>query len=160
MQVLSLFQESAFFNIPEEGQALKSFVDGISAKGGQGDAACALEAISLALKSDFNTLSLKLHGIIVFAPGSALRLGLRKNYPSYPEGMPRDLNELFEWWERGVPGGSFSPSAGRFVVLAPDVYPWRGMEVMNRFWPIFSNAGHNLGDVDMQTVYDLFIGDF
>ena len=129
--------ESPFFVFPEEEESFRNFVISIEAKGGQGDAACALEALALALKSDFSNETRPRHLIFLFTLGSALRLGLRKNYPSYPEGMPRDLNELNEWWEFGVPGGSLNPTGARLAAFVPRCYPWSELEIMNRYWPVY-----------------------
>ena len=155
--------ESEFFNLPEEAEALRDFVGSIKAKGGGGDGPeSALEALALALKSDWTQGgSKRRHAVIMFTDAEALPLDRHRDKEGYPEGMPESLPELGSWWEGTCQiDSSFQYSAGRLVAFVPRVYPWVEMQAWNRYWPAFSKAGKGLSDVDLQSAIDLLVGSF
>lgn len=156
-------QESAFFNLPEENAAFQSFVNGIVATGGGDIPENALEAVALALKSDWTTGgSKRRHAILVFSDAEALALGARAGSPSYPAGMPADLAQLGAWWEGTDQSlsSTYQPKAGRLVAFVPNAAPWTELQAWNRYWPAFSKAGAGLNDVDIQSAIDLLVGSF
>lgn len=118
-------QETPFFKIPEQADELKAFAQSISAEGG-GKASNALEAIALAIKSDWTDTQKHRHIVVVFTDTEALQLGLRNTCYDYPKGMPADIDELGKWWngEEKTIVGNFDARCGRLVLFAPDVYPW------------------------------------
>ena len=150
--------ESDFFVLPDQNNELYSFINSIYASGGADCPENALEAIALALKSDWTTDGYKRrHIIIVFSDAPALELGTRSNSPLYPEGLPSSLKELTGWWEGTEPSflGSYQPKAGRLVAFVPMGYPWFDMQVWNRAWFAFCESGTGLPDVDIQSVINL-----
>ena len=154
-------EESAFFALPEQAADFNAYVNGIEVKGGGDIPENALEAIALALKSDWTTGgSKRRHVILVFTDAAAQPLGARASSPNYPAGMPADLAELGSWWEGTEQSldSTYQPSAGRLVVFAPNAYPWTDIQAWNRYWPAFSKAGTGLADVDMQVAIDLLVG--
>ncbi|MBQ9910086.1 MAG: VWA domain-containing protein [Lachnospiraceae bacterium] len=156
-------EESEFFNLPEQNEAFRSYVYGISATGGGDLAENALEAIALALKSDWTTGgSKRRHAILVFTDAPALPLGARAGSASYPAGMPASIAELGAWWEGTdqTLASNYQPKAGRLVAFVPNAEPWTELQAWNRYWPAFSAAGTGLADVDMQSAIDLLVGSF
>ena len=155
--------ESPFFVLPDEAYQLYEFMSGIKAKGGAGDGPeSALEALSLAIKSDWTTGgSKRRHAILMFTDAAGLPLDKHRDKEGYPDGMPADLAELGAWWE-GVAqiDTTYQPQAGRLVAFVPNTYPWVEMEAWNRYWPAFSKAGEGLGEVDIETAIDLLVGSF
>lgn len=157
------FLESNFFTLPDQNDEFQTFVNGIEASGGGDIPENALEAIALALKSDWTTGgSKRRHAILVFSDAPALPLGERKDHPNYPAGMPADLAQLGAWWEGTdqTMGGTYQPKAGRLVAFVPNAEPWTELQAWNRYWPAFSNAGEGLTDVDIQSAIDLLVGSF
>ncbi len=155
--------ESEFFLLPDQTDSFKSFVSSIEASGGGDTAENALEAIALALKSDWTTGgSKRRHAILVFSDAPALPLGERKDCAGYPSGMPADIAELGSWWEGTTQtlSSSYQPKAGRLVAFVPNAEPWTEMQAWNRYWPAFSPAGTGLADVDIQSAIDLMVGSF
>ena len=139
--------ESKFFTLPEQQKEYTDFIDGIEAKGGGGGAENALEAIALALKSDWTTGGARRrHVVLVFTDAPALPLGARAGCPGYPSGMPKDLAQLGTWWEGIDPTfeGTFQPRNGRLIAFVPNAEPWVEMQAWNRYWPAFPEAGENL----------------
>ena len=154
-------EESRFFTLPDDDVEFNDFVKNIRATGGGDYPENALEAISLALKSDWTTGGTKQrHAILVFSDAAALDFADRASCPGYPEGMPKDLTQLGEWWE-GVDqtlGSPYKPSAGRLVCFVPNAYPWNEMQLWNRYWPTFSAAGTGLSDVDIDEAIRVLVG--
>lgn len=156
-------EESEFFTLPAQVDAFNAFVNGINATGGGDAAENALEAIALALRSQWTTGgSKRRHAILVFSDAPALQLGARASSASYPSGMPANLAELGAWWEGTAQDvdSTYQPTAGRLVVFAPNAYPWTDIQAWNRYWPAFSQAGKGLSDVDIQSAIDLLVGSF
>lgn len=155
--------ESEFFNLPDQNESFKTFVSGIEATGGGDGPENALEAIALALKSNWTTGgSKRRHAILVFSDAPALALGERADSPSYPSGMPKDLAELGSWWEgtNQTLSSTYQSKAGRLVAFVPNAEPWTLITAWNRFWPAFSTAGTGLSEVDIQSAIDLLVGSF
>ena len=155
--------ESEFFKLPEQNDDFRRFVDNIEAKGGGDIPENALEAIALALKSDWTTDgSKRRHVILVFSDAPALPLGARAGSSGYPSGMPDDIAQLGAWWEATdqTLGSNYQAKAGRLVAFVPNAEPWTELQAWNRYWPAFSPAGTGLPDVDIQSAIDLVVGSF
>ena len=60
------YGESKFFELDDESQDFKDFVSGIQAAGGGDDPECGLEALSMAMRSDFTQEGTKRRHIIVY----------------------------------------------------------------------------------------------
>ena len=90
--------ESPFFELPDEDAEFSEYLDGIRASGGCNEDANGLEALYLAMKSDFTTGPKDRQLIVLFADTSAIPLLRRGNYPGYPKDMVND-NGLLETWE-------------------------------------------------------------
>ena len=156
-------RESEFFTLPDQNEQFRNFVNSIEASGGGDGPENALEAIALALKSDWTTAgSKRRHAILVFTDAPALPLGARASSPSYPSGMPKDLAELGAWWEKTDQSftSTYERVSGRLVAYVPNAEPWTDLQAWNRYWPAFSNAGTGLSDVDMASAIDLLVGSF
>ena len=154
-------EESEFFKIPDQAAEFNAYVQGIEAVGGGDLPENALEAISLAMKSDWTTEgSKRRHVILVFTDAEALPLGARADSPNYPAGMPKDLAELGAWWEGTDQtfASNYEKRAGRLVVFGPNAYPWADLQAWNRYWPAYSPAGTGLSDIDINNVIDLLVG--
>ena len=155
--------ESEFFTLPDQNDAFNAFVSGIQPMGGGDIAENALEAIALALKSDWTTGgSRRRHAILMFTDAPALPLQERASSPSYPAGMPADIAQLGAWWEQTdqTLGGTYQAKAGRFVAFVPNAEPWTELTTWNRYWPAFSAAGTGLEAVDIQSAIDLMTASF
>ena len=155
--------ESEFFVLPDQNDEFKSFVQNIDALGGGDEPENALEAIALALKSDWTTEGAKRrHIIAVFTDAPALELGVRSDSPKYPDGMPSSLDELEAWWEKTDQSfvGTYEPKIGWLIAFVPNAAPWTDMQEWTRYWPAYSLSGNGLSDFDIQSVIDLMIGCF
>ena len=153
--------DSGFFSLPEQNEAFESYVKGIVAEGGGDEPENALEALSLAMRSDWTTNgSRRRHVILVFtdAPAVPLKDEKRVASPYYPPNMPADLKELEDMWD-GRKQGDGMPEyrSARLVVFAPNVEPWTSIQMWDHAWVAFSEAGTRLDDVDMNMAIMLLI---
>ena len=157
------FRESRFFNMPEESALLKTYLDSIKTRGPETTHSNALEALALALKSDWTKDGdRRRHVVVIYTDKEAHPLGREYKTAFFPKGMPKDLKELGEWWEGttwGLGGGTYQPKSGRLVAFAPNTYPWDELQKWNRYWPAFSPAGSGLEDVDIQLAVDIMFVD-
>lgn len=133
-------EESRFFILPEEKQAFYNFVSKIRAGGGGDEPESGLEALALALRSDFvKEGEKKRHIIVLFTDASAHEYeqqtdGVPDNYP--PK-MFRNLGDLYQTWGTGQDAlgvssdypAQMSKEAKRMVLFAPSLYPWNEIEI-------------------------------
>ena len=103
-------EESRFFNLPEESEDFRNYVEQIQVFGGGDEPANALEALAVAMCSDWTTETIpgikRRHVILLFTDASAAPLKdasrpgrskcSRIENPAYPENMPNNLEELEE----------------------------------------------------------------
>lgn len=130
------FEISRFYYLPEEAAEFKSFVDSLEAKGGGDIPENALEALALAMKSDWcqtiDSSIRKRHIIVMFTDACAHPLEKSKDGKdeNYPDGMPEDYSELVDWWcnqGRLASGTSVEMDqiAKRLAIYAPEgSTPW------------------------------------
>jgi len=153
---------SDFFELPAQAEGFNRFVSSIEAVGGGDEPENGLEAIFLAMKSDWVKEGVKKrHIIMVWTDASAHKLeeasGGSKPL-NYPQDMPSTLTELSDQWNDSQ-SGMMNLAAKRLIVFAPDMYPWStlGTEWDNALWEP-SEAGRGLGDTDVKTVLDVLAG--
>lgn len=147
--------ESKFFVLDDESREFHDFVSNIEASGGGDEPESSLEALAVAMNSDWVTTgSVRRHVIIMYTDASALPLGAGKGAANYPAGMPADIAELREWWE----GQKMEKRAKRLLVFAPDMEPWSdiGVDWSNAFHTA-SKAGAGCDDTDIQTCIHMLV---
>lgn len=151
--------ESPFYLLPDQSEEFSKYVNSIEAKGGKevksgkNEASNALEAIALAIKSDWTTGgSRRRHIVMVFSDAPALPLGERTASASYPSDIPVDIARLGSWWEGNdqTLSSTYQAKAGRLVAFVPNAEPWNELQVWNRYWPAFCN------EFSSETVRDFF----
>lgn len=137
-------EESSFFTLPEEKTEFYNFVSSLEAKGGGDEPENALEAIALAMGSDWlipiDTCEVARNIIVVFTDAPAHPLEKSSEmalefYPYYPTDMIETYGEFIDEWQGGRP--LFYPDcqknrmgriSQRLIVYAPqDVYPWNDL---------------------------------
>ena len=134
-------EESRFFTLPAEKNEFKSFIAALEAKGGGDEPENALEAMALAMKSDWvrvtnpNTEKAR-NVVVIFTDASAHPLEKAADGVSehYPADMLKSYKELYEaWCGQGTcldnnQSYAMDTMAERLVIFAPeDAYPWSDM---------------------------------
>ena len=173
------YGESPFFELPDEQQAFHDFVSEIKEAGGGDDPESSLEALTMAMRSDFvQDGEKKRHIIVLFTDSEAhafedydklVEEAAKKGCQPemYPENMPKSLAELYNAWqgnaeEQEALGGDGSSevkldkNGRRLVLFAPNAYPWSDMEVELEYTirkPI--EAGEGGAELDMGDVYSM-----
>ena len=143
------YGESKFFDLPEEKEAFHDFVSGITAAGGGDDPETSLEALTLAMRSDFDQGGdRRRHVIVLFTDDEAHRFEDHDDLVKaaaeydcepemYPPNMPANLGKLYNAWA-GNPESEYllqnesgevrlDVTGRRLVLFAPDGYPWSDM---------------------------------
>lgn len=155
-------EESEFFALPEQNTDFRNFVSNIVARGGGDEPESALEAMALAMRSNWiSSGSKRRHVILVFTDASAAPLGdsRRTGHSEYPANMPRTLAELGDMWAgcNQELGGMPEYRAARLVTFAPNVSPWCDLQTWNNVWPCFSKAGEGLAEFDIDAAIQLLV---
>ncbi len=152
--------ESRFCSLPEEGAALEAFLGGLECGGGGDLPENALEALALAIGSDWEAEGLRRRQVVLMlSDGAAHPLGECADAPAYPGGLPKTAEELRELWENGAPSsaGTFRPRMARLVAFVPPEEPWIGMTEWRGASLCFESAP-GLSGVSLSSIADAIIG--
>ena len=145
-----------FMSLPERQSDFSDFVSKLRAEGGGDEPENGLEALALAMQSDWATSGdRKRHIIVMWTDASAHEL--EKNSDSkpsnYPTDIPKNFDEITDTWEDEQGGTMPSSSARRLLLFAPDAYPWT--DIANN-WELTiqyaSKAGDGLEDIDYDVI--------
>lgn len=135
--------ESDFYENPNDNEEFLRIINSLGAYGGGDIAENALEAIALALKSDWTTEGdMRRHIICVITDAPALELGERNQYPNYPSDMPKDIKELTSWYQEGI--GTLDHRGRRFILFAPDDYTWMPVSDWDYCWHIHTDSDSDI----------------
>ncbi|MEV6051851.1 vWA domain-containing protein [Streptomyces sp. NPDC052107] len=151
-------QQTGFLRLPEQARDFEEFVRGIDASGGGDIPESGLEALALAINSPWERgLDRRRHVIVMFTDAPAHPLGKHASVPSYPAGVPRSLDELFEQWGYARSQTAvMEQSAKRLVLFAPDQAPWS--DPIAEEWDLTlhfaSKAGQGLEEFEMDEIIE------
>ena len=152
-------QASEFFVVEPNNDLpkLESFINGLSASGGGDEPESALEALAIAIMSDWtHDGDRERHIIVMFTDASAHKLESRVGEVPGPfkDQVPASLDELTDRWE-GNQAVRLKKNSRRLLVFGPDAYPWNtiGDSWGQTVW-LPSQAGKGLEDVEYSTILD------
>ena len=129
-------EKSDFFYLPDQNAEFQNFVDKLEAKGGGDIPENSLEALAMAMQSDWCTTIdnsvRKRHIVVLFTDASAHPLEKASTYTgtNYPENMPKSYSELIDWWsgQGSLASGisvNMDRTAKRLALYAPEgSEPW------------------------------------
>lgn len=151
------FEESRFFNLPEEKESFEQFVRALKATGGGDEPESGLEALWKAIHTDFqsNEEGKKARQIICLmtdASAHPLESPKRLGCSNYPNGVPADLLGLEDEW------GALDPHAKRLLIFAPNAYPWVDIQTWPEAQLTISAAGTGLGNDVYESAINLIAG--
>ncbi|MER0448949.1 vWA domain-containing protein [Streptomyces sp. Edi4] len=152
-------EQTGFLHLPSQARDFEQFLSGIDATGGGDIPESGLEALALAINSPWETgLDRRRHVIVMFTDAPAHPLGTAgANAQSYPAGIPRSIDDLFEQWGYARSQTSvMEQSAKRLVLFAPDEAPWS--DPIAEEWDLTlhfaSKAGQGLEEFEMDEIIE------
>lgn len=161
--------ESDFFDLmdPAQRDAYEHFVDGIEAKGGSGGPQNALEAVALALRSNWTAsrANFRRQVIMVFtnAPAWPLKRPSRMISPIYPRNMPANLEKLLDLFDHGDQEYAplYSARQSRLFVFAHGaaVEAWNAVNRRNRTWVLPIGRDEAIAWIELEDALSVTFGD-
>ena len=157
---------SPFYTVlpPEQTSDLNTFVSALSANGGGDEPESGLEALAVAMASDWvQDGDRQRHIIVMFTDASAHRLEDRiGDVPSaFASQIPSSIDKITDGWEGGGQSASgvattLRQPARRLVLFAPDMYPWPAIgDSWDQTLFLPSKAGEGLAEVEYQTILEV-----
>lgn len=149
----NVYGESRFFDIINEESEFIDYLNGIETGEGESVASSALEALYMAMNSDFDKKAVKLRHVIVLItdkPAHPFEQQDRNLFTNYLSYMPKNIEDFYyEWQPLAYPLGGPEPKLDirgrRLVLFAPCVYPWDNLEFDLEF-TIRSDISQGNGD--------------
>jgi hypothetical protein len=156
------FEVSDFFNLEFESEQFKDFLSELKAKGGGGDGPeSALEAVSIALNSDWSTEADKLRHVVVMwtdALPHPLERGAEQHTQSpFRSSIAESLNQLTDWWNDRQ-NDRIRHEAKRFVIFAPEKGVWIDIaENWDQTVFLPSAAGKGLREFELDQILEILV---
>jgi hypothetical protein len=151
----SALEQLDFVKIPDDESKFSAFVKGLVPKGGGPEPENGLEALALAIKSEWDGGGdRQRHIIVVWSDASTHPLEYPSKYK--PEGMPANFNELTDLWD-----GQSSPmssTAKRLILFTPDCASWT--DIATHWESVIhfpSKAGDGLADVEYEVILNAIV---
>ena len=155
-------EQGEFYNLEDSYEQFMNCFDNLRAVG-KSTLSNSLEALAVAIRDvDWTHGGLRRrHVIFIFTDKPALRLSQRVYSKIYPKDMPKNLEELGAWWEGcdSRMSSAFSWRSGRLITIAPNTYPWENIAPWNRYWPVFTDPGKPMTDVEISMLLDVYVAD-
>ncbi|MEU9981621.1 vWA domain-containing protein [Streptomyces sp. NPDC050856] len=152
-------EQTDFLHLPSQAKDFERFIKGIDATGGGDIPESGLEALALAVNAPWEKgLDRRRHVIVMFTDAPAHPLGsVGASAPSYPAGIPRSIDDLFEQWGYARSQTAvMEQSAKRLVLFAPDQAPWS--DPIAEEWDLTlhfaSKAGEGLEEFEMDEIIE------
>jgi len=146
--------ESPFYALPDQQADFSAFVNGLVAEGGGDAPESGLEAVALAINSDWTRAGdRRRQVIVVWTDQPAQPLGAAPPPPEYAGVIPADFSALTDLWENEQ--GTMGVGSKRLILFAPDGPGWSDISsVWENVVHHPSKAGEGLSDVDYGTIVD------
>jgi hypothetical protein len=149
--------DSGFFAVPDDIGKFEHAVRALAPLGGGDEPESGLEALAVAMQSDWETgLDRRRHVIVIFTDAPAHPLGdpRQTSAPTYPRSIPPSLDELFQQWgHKHGSGALMENSAKRLLIFGPEVYPWTDIaDDWNNVLFFPSAAGEGLEEWEMDEI--------
>lgn len=143
-----VMQCSEFFDLRSQSSDYANFVSKIEADGGGDEPENGLEALGLALKSNWEKgdFSKQRCVVVVYTDASTHSLEKLSKPSHYPNNIPKTFDELTDYWHE------MPTSAKRLLLFAPDAEPWTVMGSWENTIHYVSEAGQGLEETDMEQI--------
>ena len=151
--------DSGFFELPNDHILMEDYVSSINPLNGSCNYNYGLQALSLAIKSDWqkhvidaNVKNTYRHLIVMITDSESYPLDNQndtKVKDDIKTGCAKSLEELCHWWENDT--NAFMPRGKKLCLFAPDVYPWA--EIGLNFNVCMHHPLHDTKDFDFSLIY-------
>lgn len=153
------FEVSDWFDLPEEGPGLKTFVTALSAVGGGDEPESALDALSIALASDWTAeCDRQRHIVVLWTDATSKPLSGGKPDtvpPQLKDQIASNLDDLSDSWNEPQ-SGSLRANARRLLVYGPDCTDWNMLsEGWDEVMHFPSRAGDGLSEHDYDAILEI-----
>ena len=151
--------DSGFLSIPEQEGKFKEIVNSFIPDGGGPEPESGLEALSMAINSDWTKGGdRRRHVIVVWSDASTHELGESGQDNSlYPTEVPANFDELTDWWE-DEQAGKMNHTSKRLIIFAPDAKKWTEIGLnWNNTIHHPAKAGMGLCEVDYKTILSTIV---
>lgn len=147
-------QMTDFYDYFREKDELTELINSITAFGGDEGFEDGLEALAYAMLSDWNQNYKGRHIIALWTDKSAHTIGYGKSSQYYDPSLPKDFDELTDWWgDDELPKAKMKYYVKRLALFAPKVKPWT---LLASCWDnaiLFpSFAGQGMNEFDYQEI--------
>jgi hypothetical protein len=147
-------EESPFYRLPAEQSAFSDFVNGLIAEGGGDTPESGLDAVALAVNSQWTSRGDRRRQVVVVWTDAPARSLEPEVVPAELRArVPADFSALTDLWEDMQ--GPLGASSKRLILFAPDGPGWSDISAV---WENVvhhpSQAGGGLSDVDYGTIID------
>lgn len=152
--------ETQFFTMPDQEDELQNFLQSLEVRGGGDIPEDALQALALALKSDWTLEgSKRRHVVMMFSDAPAHELQNHADCIGYPDDMPIDLDHLASWWHgtNGDLNSNYMAKWGRMVLFVPKCEPWEEIMTWCGTFGTYVLPGGGLAEVDLSKELQLFL---
>ncbi|CAM1342391.1 vWA domain-containing protein [Tenacibaculum amylolyticum] len=143
-----------FVTLPDQEHVFSEFINNLEPMGGGDEPENGLEALSLAIKSNWGKDGDRRREIVIVwtdASAHSLEKNTGSKPSNYPSDIPENMDELYDLWD-----GQKTPmnaSAKRLLIYAPDSYPWSDLSndwESTMHFP--SRAGTGLDEVSYEQI--------
>lgn len=143
-----------FFHLPQQAAEFEACINSIHADGGGDIPEDGLEALAYAIKSDWTKEGAKKRQVIVvWTDAGTHDIGYGSSSRFYPNGMPKSLGELNDWWDDPT---LVKQEEKRLVLFAPQESHWNYIaDNWNLVWHIPSVAGNGLAEQHYSQILNL-----
>lgn len=155
-------QMTDFYDLPAEKADMSDLVNSIIASGGGDEPEDGLEALAYAMQSDWQAPrqgAKRRQVIAVWTDASGHQLGHGKSSPYYDPALPKDFDELTDWWgDDESDAAKMHYESKRLALFAPKVAPWTLLE--NSWDNVIlypSVAGQGMKETDYQEIVRLLV---
>jgi hypothetical protein len=144
--------ESPFFVLPTQTDEFNGAIRRIEVDGGGDAPESGLEALAIAMKSDWcKSNGKKRHIIVVCSDDSAHPIERSRGSQFLPENLPENFDQLTDFWMQNM-----DKQAKRLLLFTPDAYPWTEIAT---HWEntihLPSKGGSGLQEHDFETMLEV-----
>lgn len=155
-------QMTDFFDLPAEKEDMSELVNGIIASGGGDEPEDGLEALAYAMKSNWQAPrqgAKRRQVIAVWTDASGHQMGHGRTSPYYDPELPKDFDELTDWWgDDESEDSKMHYESKRLALFAPKVKPWTLLESSWDNVILYpSVAGQGMQETDYQEIIKLLV---